>query len=497
MRNKSSAFRSAFFKSTILIVIQSYSLTVLSQQPHDYQLFRQDATYFYNEITWSSQVVAVKLDSSAQTEEGTEWFNFNSFYNNRLIPYECYKPDGPSWIGWKMLVKPNGDNVLYGYNNHFSILIEDTVLIKTNALPGDSWCYIHANVDIGPDTMATVTRCGIKTFLGITDSIKVIDLGEDSIILSKEHGLVRALNFRDYLPFYNIDKFKLAGITSGDTITGKHLLTRGEIYNYEAGDIFHIESLFGNIVHSNIYDIYEVLAKTYSDNLDTVFYQLSNIRWYEIPGGTSDPEYDTINEAYTDLDSFVTGGYFPNEVIWDPDEDEFYEMWMYYGEQYLNGRPMIDDPYETFSAPEPPDSCYSLMEKSSYYSYIEGCGDFMNLYDEYDFCAPCEILKYFKKGNEEWGTPFTILTGISEFEQLDARIYPVPAGDYVMIEVNEPEIDDFLKITISDISGRNLAEKSVLPGQMPYRLDISLLNKGIYLLVISSGERQAVRKIVH
>jgi hypothetical protein len=171
--------------SSLLILLQSCSLTVLAQQSQDYQLFRQDGTYFYHEIEgWSSSVVAVRLDSSAQTEEGTEWFSLKSIYDSRPDPNSdfCYRPDGPSWIGWKLLVKPGGDNLLYG--NCYNCYFRDTIIIKTQAMPGDTWCYIRAGNNIGSEHYATVTRWDTLTFLGITDSVKVIDLGSDSIILS-------------------------------------------------------------------------------------------------------------------------------------------------------------------------------------------------------------------------------------------------------------------------------------------------------------------------
>jgi hypothetical protein len=511
MKPANSLFHSSFFTfryslfvihSSLLILLQSYCPSVLAQeQPADYQIFRQDATYFYSETEgWSYAVQGMRLDSSALTAEGTEWYNYHSVYYTWIEPemYTCYHPDGPSWMGWKLLIKPNGDNVLYGrHANDFLTPVEDTILIRTNALPGDTWCYIHADIDLGPDTMATVTRYGTMSFLGITDSVKVIQFGGDSIILSKQHGLVRALNFRDYLPGYGYEKYELSGITANDTNIGVHLLKRNDIYNYEVGDIFHKSRHVDGWPGGIMYDVYEVLDKSLSGDQDSVYYNLSYINWYVGPEGTSDPVYDTIDKIYSGLDEYVMGDYFPNESKWDPEWGAFYEMWMVYNEEIFTGRVVIDDPYEIFLWPEPPDSCFSQMATYSGFSYIEGCGDLMHLYNDYHECVPCESLDYFKKGSEEWGTPFTIPIGLNELMQLDARIYPVPAEDFVMIEVNRSEIRTDLKITLSDLSGRIMAEKSVLPGHLPYCMAISSFEKGVYLLVISSGNRQSARKIVH
>jgi hypothetical protein len=484
---------------SLLIVLSSYSLTVLSQQPHDYQLFRQDGTYFYHQIMggFGVQVVAVRLDSSAVTDEGTEWYSHKAIYNSRPNPNSdfCYRPDGPSWIGWKLLVRPGGDNLLYG--NCYDCFFKDTIIIKTQAMPGDSWIYIRAGDSIGSDNYATVIRYDTMTFLGITDSVKVIDLMVDTIILSKHHGLIKAKNFRDFLPDYNYRAYGLSGINSGDMIIGTQLLTYGETYDYEIGDIFHKYGYVAVWPYTTMYDIYEVLDKWYSDNQDTVFYRLSDINWFDGPDGTSVPEYDTLTESYTNLNEYVTGGFLPEETIWDPDWGFFYEIGMYYVDEHFNGRPWITGPYETYSGSEPPDTCYYSMGVYSSYSYVKGCGDLMNLYDDMQYCNPCEDLDYFRKGDEEWGIPFTIPTGISDYEQLPVKIYPVPAGDFIMIEVDKDELKDDVTITLSDLSGRTLVKRSVSPVQIRYRMDLKAMEKGVYLLGITSGKGFAVKKVVH
>jgi hypothetical protein len=158
---------------------------------------------------------------------------------------------------------------------------------------------------------------------------------------------------------------------------------------------------------------------------------------------------------------------------------------------------VIDDPYEIYMVPEPPDSCYPSMATYSSYSYIEGCGDLMNLYDDYHECVPCEWLDYFEKVEEEWGTPFTIPTGINEHDQLPVRIYPVPADDFLIIEIDKAYLKDDLTITLTDISGRMMMEKMLSSEYIPYRLEMHRMQKGVYLLKIDTGDKVALKKIVH
>ncbi|MCK9399190.1 MAG: T9SS type A sorting domain-containing protein [Bacteroidales bacterium] len=471
----------------------------IAQQPQDYQCFRQDAVYFYHQLeSWNPSVVALRLDSSVVTEEGTEWYNHQAIFRYFYDEYDwCFQPDGPSWMGLKLLVKPNGDNLLYGLcdDSGWPYHIIDTLLVKTSAMPGDSWCFIDIGVIFGSDTMATVTRYDTMSFMGFTDSVKVIDFGIDSLILSKNHGLVRTFNFRDFFPYETYDTYELTGITTPDTVIGTGLMTYGEVYDYEIGDIFHRSSEVYSYVIGIMYEIFEVLDKYYSDDQDTVFYEMSSIRWNVGPEGTSEVEYDTVVEAYTDLGAYVAGGHLPTETIWTGD-DGFYDMSMYFEESSYFGRKWIDYPYVIYYGYIPPDTCYEPMW-SSYTRYIEGLGSYWFSFSDEYYCMPCQYLDYYLKGNEEWGSPYLIPTGINEEEQLPVRIYPVPSNDYLMIEVDPVEFEDHLIIVLSDLSGRILSEKSVLPGQLPYRLDLRELENGVFFLLISSGNKQSVEKIIH
>ncbi len=79
----------------------------------------------------------------------------------------------------------------------------------------------------------------------------------------------------------------------------------------------------------------------------------------------------------------------------------------------------------------------------------------------------------------------------------DSKIYPVPAKDHVMIDMDKADLHHKITITLSDISGRKLEDKIIRRDQLPYRLDVSSLNSGIYFLKICSGEKATARKIVH
>ena len=96
----------------------------------DYQCIRDNATYLYSDGT---RVKAINIDSVVSTLQGLEYYNYPCIsYNPDTW---CYSRFGPSWIGRKVLVKPDGDNVFTNKNNQ-------TVNIKTLKSIGESWtCY--------------------------------------------------------------------------------------------------------------------------------------------------------------------------------------------------------------------------------------------------------------------------------------------------------------------------------------------------------------------
>ena len=101
-----------------------------------------------------------------------------------------------SWIGSKIIVKENGDNLFFNKNN-------DTICIKTRASEGNSWTALQ--LTDSTFIQASVVSHDVMTFMGIQDSVKTIvfqaynnsmepeesNVNGLEICLSKNHGLVK------------------------------------------------------------------------------------------------------------------------------------------------------------------------------------------------------------------------------------------------------------------------------------------------------------------
>ena len=82
-------------------------------------------------------------------------------------------------------------------------------------------------------------------------------------------------------------------------------------------------------------------------------------------------------------------------------------------------------------------------------------------------------------------------------DNFSVKIYPVPAGDYLVLESANP-VEDNLKVKIHDTSGRVLISDKWSLGTGIHQIDLGRLNKGFYILNVSSdsGEFQFNERFV-
>jgi surface protein len=84
-----------------------------------------------------------------------------------------------------------------------------------------------------------------------------------------------------------------------------------------------------------------------------------------------------------------------------------------------------------------------------------------------------------------WGTCPT--AGVEDQNQLDILIYPNPSSDTVYIDGNYTQ----LKVVVYDILGKQVINKSITNS-----IDISKLEKGVYILQLSDGAKLTTQRII-
>lgn len=94
-------------------------------------------------------------------------------------------------------------------------------------------------------------------------------------------------------------------------------------------------------------------------------------------------------------------------------------------------------------------------------------------------------------------TVYTGTTGISdrEFDNLDISIFPNPATDLIAIQLGSV-INENLQVELIDISGRRVATSAINQGSTIAYFDVQAVREGVYLIVITGGNRKTTKKVI-
>lgn len=254
-------------------------------------------------------------------------------------------------------------------------------------------------------------------------------------------------------------------ITVINLLSAQEISTIADIYDFEVGDEFHYEDHYFSFMGSHWEKIHEtILSKYYSDDLDTLFYMVNQ----ETAGLYSwDPDvwhyYTNIwTEFYTNLDSLILDG----EI-----DTVFSNL-----EQY-NGRKinMVDSFNDTLK-------------------YVDGCGLTHWYYYEPQWSITSNyVLKYYKKGDEVWGSPI-LIQGINSKESFNVKLFPNPTSGILQIDLRScnKRFDHF---EVYDVNGAISKQNKISPTSLNY-LDISNLDKGTYFIKLISRNYITIRKII-
>jgi hypothetical protein len=86
---------------------------------------------------------------------------------------------------------------------------------------------------------------------------------------------------------------------------------------------------------------------------------------------------------------------------------------------------------------------------------------------------------------------YGMTTGLIDSRDMDLSIYPNPTNDFINFDIVNTHIQT---IIISDLTGKNIIEETVLKENQ--RIDLSDMQRGIYLLTIKTDNKTLTKKIV-
>lgn len=469
---------------------------------------------------------------------------YHAFHTPRAMGYTIsanipayVDSDGGSWLGKNIIQHTDGTFL-------FDNIWGDTVIIKTQAAPGDSWRFFDDATNI--HYTATLTSLDTMTVLGNLDSIKTITITADTagtprttdpvnnfqLKLSKNYGFVQAFDLytfpyhmpdslsdissteyyldlvigRIYDPGYDLIPGPWHGRPEPDTSNSIFRLvslqnqTQASIYDFVTGDVYEHHKYETHMLGGG--GIY-----IYTDFLDTVTSRASSsgilsyttaVHYNDItyPAGTNSPYNGILYNSYggtpiidTTLMPEERGNNFYYEYL--PNEGPDTSFCTIKG-RYVVHRDHISSLggvyYETNA-----DIGWSLPTHS--WTYYAGYGLWSHKWHDvqYEIEIDDNITYFYKNGVVCYGA-FRWLTGINDINApiTEVQLVPNPANELLTVRTN---LTGGYTISITNMLGQTALSMRALNAEE--NVAISQLRAGLYNVIIADGQGNRVnRKLV-
>lgn len=255
--------------------------------------------------------------------------------------------------------------------------------------------------------------------------------------------------------------FSLANIHS------QPISTIGEIYDYDVGDVFHFKHSLGYANNMTAFVSYRNIEVTdkFIISSEKICYNRSikkQEKWENEIIWTFIDTTDSI--CYSELDSLINGG----------DIDTVYTSSPMYNGRIINSR-----------------NFYAGSEQTNF-DYVNGCG--LAVYSIFDWASTYfweNILVHYKKGTETWGTPVYVSLKERDFNDNEICLYPNPAIDNIIIECQK---QGNAIAEIYSVNGTLL--KRIKTKDESTTINVSDLQKGVYILVVYNNRERIYRKLI-
>ena len=480
------------------ILLPVFILSFLFGDAQNYRLLNPDRTITFTKRDTSeadSAYFFMKIDSFSVA--GTD----TTFYFNRLLDTigdgSCEIINGDTTLlGYKAIARDDVNGTYVFFNK-----LGDSIFIRTKLdieeewhiydFPDGSGRYVKGyalnqlNGGILPGMFDSIYR--IK--LNVYNNLGVIQWGifpnETIIDFSKNYGIVQ------FWPFYDFPNDKAALLLRGvtDPYTNIVDVDARQAFDFQLGNEFHYRE--------------EVVP----DNGSGADKRISAWKYY-VMGINATPTSVTYQMEYVQFDTLYFGATPSSTITWDTIDITYnYADYGFLDTIELNVFQADHFGYSDFVKN---DSIYKGLAHKYVYDWFEyneatNCmsnpdnisqpeqlyGDGLGLMHYTDSTDAENYylfdMVYFQKGLLLWGTPY-------DFSGLDVAIrnktleplnvYPNPASTFIHFTVP----DATYQITVYSIDGKELSKQEISSANNCASIDITELEKGIYIAKISSGQ---------
>ena len=446
--------------------------------------------------------------------------NETVLFHTKTYNYEPMLNTCPT-AGW------SGRQIIRNNNTGEEIIIRqdlDTVYVGNMKNLNDSWTFYTDNW--GNYVIATVTSINEINFLNFTDTVKTIKfevydnsgilialpLNSDSMLLSKNYGMIRSTNFNLFpgIPFFDISSSTHSSIL--------YNLKAIDVFNFNYNDEFHYDYSKGYYSKSRIFTIKKVLSKRYNFDSSIVTYTFRRCvleRYDSDNNGDGGADVFDTTAMFEDisvemyfLDNYYTDSAF-NMLSYTIDSSnlKFYQGLNNY---YIGGvtlsipnKKVAQLYQESNLSPE----CYTNYDSSGTTRYTSEIVYAKELgvvsrynYTQYSgnlFLSESNNLVYFKKGNQEYGIPLTLpcsyINSTNNLSKPDnVKFYKNINSDKLIVSINK-NYSTNPSISIFGIDGRKHFTSTIKSNI--HELDLTNLNSGMYLAQVIINNKEVYSTI--
>lgn len=487
------------------IAIFTVLFGIFAATAQDYQTVKSSFQHYF--IDENGDMLGLEPTHSDLVNEDSVIYNFKTFRFGYTEPC-THLPFADSWLGRKVIVKPNGWN--YFFNKTL-----DTIKINTNAAIGESWNMYELSSSLY--VKATVTGISQQDVFGSQDSIKWFEVavynGQGSLVnndtingevygISKNYGVYKWFDVYQFPQPYSwvsyLGAYNLVG--RDNPSEGMRMPTVGEIYDMNVGDEFFYcySSNSSGVIEMHVLQNRVLVNDTLVH--DWTIYKKTT----DIFGSTYETSFraDSIANLEMPFDSLMPTKYNSADTL------NGRRGYLSYKPSQANGRITSTFEYGYYSDTTlnycdylVQDSCYGeyltdYFERRK--SYAVGCGlVYYYVYDSPNNHTWYKKLCGYKKGNEEWGSVYTVsyLTGVAELTDDAVAIYPNPTKDLLIVSFDGGYTLSEVFYEVIGIDGRVL-QTEVIKGEKGLNIDVSALVSGLYLVRTKYGEVEILKKFV-
>lgn len=459
-----------------ILILTTYQ--VLSQ---DYTCVNENRVLTYSTPLYSGTDDLIFLKAKTVSSVGSDVvISFEKHFREVPDCFECFQECiAGSIFGNEMIKKTNGVNIFFNERG-------DSIFINTTAELNDSFKLVMLTDTI---IQAKLVRIYQDDVLGEQDSSKTFILkatnaqqqtiphwlNGDSIVLSKNHGLIKAFDFYSFPDYYTYNNYRKPYFLVGQTNpeSGMQNLDAFDIYDFEIGDEFHLE---GSIPYTVITKIKRIVIDKQVGN-GSITYKIDYLRIVNNPVGIIERK-DTLelNVSETNMSRFWTL----------PDGSARSSMSNSNGKliKHLTNYGNSDSCIGVHA-----EDCWARSEK-----YEPGLGLTQIGYVQSWACSEIgPYLVYYKKGSTTWGTPLNFNVGIeAQKTNLPVKIISQPFTNSTKLIFNYQSTQN-INIRVFNQLGQLISNEQIQIDKGTHQIS-DIRQHGIYFInIYNNGKSQSFK----